>query len=144
MKLYVKYDEHTLHYHREDKDYGDWEESLSFSVDSVHLSRGDDGCRYEEFEVAFDAKVGDTAAVLYMTYSTGDSFGSSDGNGEVLWVFPDGDTAVRAMRKVQTNIKQYSIEFDDGFGNKIVMNNPAAGYFEHLENIDINVFVIKE
>ena len=143
MKLYVKTDEYCTHSHREDRDYGEWSETYSFTVDGVYLNKTP-GERYDMVEVAFDAKVGDTAAVLYMTYSTGDSFGSSTGNGEVIWVFPDGDTAVRAMRKYQANMEKFSVEFDDGFGNLIKMHNPAAGYFERLEDIDVKVCVIEE
>ena len=144
MKLYVKYREVTTSSYFEDKAYGDWNETRNFSLLGVCLEKPERVAQYEEFEVSpnIEADVGNTAVVLYMIYSTGDSFGHGTGYGEILWVFPDGASAVAAMRAVQKQENEYTLEFDDGFGNIIKLSNPAAGYFEDLTLVDTETFKI--
>jgi hypothetical protein len=146
MKLYVKSNERCIDSKRSPEQFGDWYEELDFSVTGVCLSRPDREeyfHKVDEIEVPFDAKVGDRITVLYIVYRTGDSFGYSVGNGEVIWAFHDGSAAVQALRAFEKQEHEYSVEFDDGFGNVVKMSNPAAGYFEDLTLIDTETFTLE-
>jgi hypothetical protein len=150
MKVYVKTRELITDSYRSPEEWGEWSENYDFTVLGVCTTKPDqmagfrDAGRYEEFTIGFEPKIGDTVCVLYMIYSSGDSFGNSDGQGEVFWVFPDGSSAIAAQRIIEKNIEQYTVEFDDGCGNKIQIQNPAAGYFERMTDIDVMTFILKD
>lgn len=145
MELFVQYQEDCTHSEREPVEYGSWSEEWDFRVLSVSMtSRG----RWDEekFEVGFDIKAGEPVFVLYMTYSTGDTFGHANGRGEVLWVFKDADTAREALRlwKEENDKRdpEFSVKFEDDVGRVVQLSNPAAGYFENVGEIDLVTFLV--
>lgn len=101
---------------------------------------------HEKFGLNVDLKAGDPAFVLTMIYSSGDSFGTSRGNGEVLWVFKDAATALAArdkwMQQCRSGEYVESVEFNDEIGNKIRLSNPAAGYFENMSDVIITTMLV--
>jgi hypothetical protein len=144
MKLYVKTQSHCNSSYQEDKDYGDWHSDSSFSIEGVYASTPD-GYNVELIDVPFDFKPGDAVFVLWMTYSSGDSFGHSEGNGEVLWVFKDAAVALAAKalwQKANDKDGHYAVEFIADSGMKVSLSNPAAGYFENLSSLDLSAFLI--
>ena len=142
MKLFVKQVEITISANPPQEEYGSWSTDLHFSVEGVFLSK-DRRYHYEEIEVDFDVKVGDEVHVLYMIYSSGDSFGSSTGNGEVIWVFKDKMLAVEVAKEYE-NTEEYSIFFTTEEGNIVKLSNPAAGYFENISSLNIKSFKVEE
>ena len=146
MELFVQYETRCVHSYREEREYGDWEEDYDFEVKSVSAtSRGQwSGLAHteERFNVAFDAEVGDTVYVLYMIYSSGDSFGRGTGYNEIIWVFNDGGVAQRALAEVRTKEEQYSLEFRDEVSNTIEFSNPGSGYFEYVQGVYLEAYKI--
>lgn len=150
MKVYVQHSSYCDHSERAEEQYGSWSESHTFTVRgaSAEHSRLFDG---EAFDVDFYAGYGETVYVLAMTYGTGDSFGSSTGNGEILWVFKDPLIAREAKMRWQhaCNVhgkdwrndgKQQSCTFRVDGGRYVKLSNPVYGCFEHLESLELHTF----
>lgn len=144
MKIYVEYNEtgdSGSETHGESRWDYTWWSSNYFELKGVTLDLKTP-YNVETFDVCFDAVDGDTVHVLYMIYSTGDTFGSSTGNGEVLWVFKDFEKAENAAKSLRENQNKYSIDILDEENNFVRLNNPGSGYFEHIERITIESFRI--
>ena len=144
MEMFVQYTSNCTHSYREPVEYGDWNEEYDFTVQGATASsRGRwGGLAHDEekFNLAFDAEVDDTVYVLWMTYSTGDSFGHGSGYGEILWVFKDRVAANTALVRVRENSKEYSINFLDDSGQVVTFSNPGSGYFENVDSLTISEF----
>lgn len=142
MKLYVSYYNNCV-VNDFDAGRGDWDHQwhreYDFGIYGVNLDRNG-----ESIDVDFEAKVGDTVYVLSMTYGTGDSFGNSSGEGEILWVFKDFDVAREAALKVREQQNKFSVVFSDENGNVHQLSNPGAGYFECVESVDITTCIVGE
>lgn len=147
MKLYVNTTTKNLESVEPKERFGDWYSSDETSIDCVSLTKTD---RFdeEEFDVMFDANVGDDVYVLYMTYSSGDSFGHSDGNHETIWVFKDPILAYNAKDKYTNKSKKdsldnkWTVECKVDGGQMLKLSNPAAGYFENMSDCDVQHFKI--
>lgn len=137
-KLYVSVSEKVTRYSRSDDDYGDWREDKDFSVTGVFLSE----ISTEVVSIISEVKDGDIVHVLYIRYSTGDSFGQSTGNGEVMYIFSDINAAFEAKDALSRQEQEFSVKFLDDERNVISMSNPAAGYFESLDDVIIESFVV--
>lgn len=145
--LYVKYELNTLESYHSGEQYGDWSATYDFKVKGVSLTEPESYGQYDKYSLP-DVKMGDMVYVLSMTYSSGDSFGSSYGNGEVLWVFKDPALAMRAKQtydKVnrEDNSHEFSIDIETDDGTKFKMSNPAAGYFENMGSCDVAIFLVE-
>lgn len=145
MDLYVQYDEICTHSYRSPEQWGDWSESYDFRVKGVSLTSRN--CYDEEkLGCLVDVKAGEPVFVLYMTYSTGDTFGRAEGKGEVIWVFKDPDLAMKAKSKFEEeNNKrdpEFSVEFEADGNIDVRQSNPAAGYFENVGYIDVETFLV--
>lgn len=135
--IYVVYDTHVDEDYRSDEEWGDWRRSQTSSVVSANLSKPDRYYGYEKFNVCFNADAGQDVYALVLTYGTGDSFGHSSGNMEILWVFQQEILAEKALEWFNEKSENYTIEFFQEDLNKIQISNPASGYFECVENIEI-------
>ncbi len=148
MKIYVQHKQYCTNSTQSDESYSEWSASYDSEITGASLSPkyGD-----EEFEVSFECTPGIPVFVLSMTYTTGDSFGSSSGNLEILWVFKDPETALNAKQVWETacynhdnslTYDDYSVQFQDEQQNIITLSNPAIGYFEKIENINLSIFLL--
>lgn len=146
MELFVQYTQVCVENEPAKEEYGDWYAAYDFTVKSVSTGSFNgkyrDSVSEEQFEVDFEVNPGDTLWVLSMTYSSGDSFGRSDGNGEVLWVFKDRKLAETAGDALYDHQDDWEIEFEVESGKKIKMSNPAAGYFENIGTLRVEPFVL--
>lgn len=108
------------------EEYGTWSEQYEFTLDKASLSdyRGDD------FPVN-SVKLGDDIWVLYLTYSDGNSFGSADGKGLIIWAFADASVAKRALHDCEHAIEKenQSFVFISDDGKTITTGNPTSDYF---------------
>ena len=153
MMLYIEVDSSCLEDYWDGEQYGDWYQSLDFSIKSVHLQKPE-YATYEEFEVPFDVVSGDEVHILWMMYSSGDSFGQSDGNHELIWIFKDKEVA-KAAEISYTNIatnesinnncdhdsSMITIVIDSG--EEMKLSNPAWGYFENVSSINLQTFKVE-
>ena len=146
MELFVQYESICTDSYREDKEYGDWSETWEYEVKGISVSsRGRwSGLAHDEerINVSFDAEAGTPVHILWMTYSTGDSFGHGDGYGEILWVFKNADVARQALAAFQANADQYSIPIKDDAGNTVTLHNPGSGYFESVNSLQVDTFIL--
>lgn len=135
MKLYVDYSSNCYEHYTSPEQWGSWYSHSDPSIDGVHIRKSIG----ESFEVPFDVEVGDTVLVLYMVYSTGDSFGHSTGNLSIEWVFKDKQLAYDAYNKLVEAEKaekyHFMVALEDG--SEMTLYNPSHGYFEHMERIDL-------
>jgi hypothetical protein len=138
MKLHVKYEENVVKSHRQPVEFGDWSQTCDFQVTGAYLN-AEPRYTIDEFEVNFEAKAGETLYVLYVNYSTGDSFGTARGKGSLLHVFLDPAVAYAAKKAVQEQEpeKPSHFEFIDEAGKTIKVSNPASSYFENISGIHI-------
>lgn len=145
MKLFLKTDTHCHYSEYSPEPYGAWSEELSFEVEGVFTEKCSDFWEGEFYEL-HGASAGDSVYVLYLTYSTGDSFGYRSGNGEIVGVYKDIKVAKQAHKIYMENEDEYSIKlpFETYEGVKFQeISNPAAGYFESLESLEITGFTIE-
>lgn len=144
MNIYVKTDSYCTSHYRSDEEYGDWGSNSIFSIEGVYAT-SPDSYSAELINVPFDFVTGDVVYVLWMTYTSGDSFGQSDGNGEVLWVFKDPQVALNAQnvwQKSHDADDHYNVTFIADGGLSVSLSNPAAGYFENVSSLDLTSFVV--
>ena len=144
MELYVEYESYCTDSYHSGEQYGDWHEHRDHRIEGVRLSKPSYSGS-EKFTVDYDVKPGDNVYVLVMVYGTGDSFGHSTGNVEILWVFKDIKVAREAERKIN-NLGEdaYSMKIKTDSGKTIQLSNPSAGYFESLEHLHIQVCEVQK
>jgi hypothetical protein len=141
-KIYIDANETCIHDFNDGRQYGSWESDYDFNVNSASLS-GDDW--KEIVTIGSDMGVGDIIYILSIRFGTGDSFGSASGRGEVIYAFKDAGVAMEAKRIWEKyGVDEFSITFLDDEGNEVKMSNPAAGYFETLECVSVDVFTLGE
>lgn len=141
LRVVVRYKETTDHYEHSGEQYGSWSESRTFEVKGARVVHKNYKTVYEEEGFLVPADTG-TVYVLYMRYSDGDSFGHCDGKGAILGCFGNRDVAMAAEAEVQKQRDEFQIAVKDDFGREITIRNPGAGYFEHIDDIEIVAFVI--
>lgn len=141
MRICVTYDEMCTHSERESGSYGSWSESYSSSVTGAYRVTDDEKTPYESetFIVPDDAT---EVFVVYMIYSTGDSFGHSDGNIDIIHCTSDEEAADRLAKYITDNPDEYTIKFTDDFGREISLGNRGAGYFERISYVGVERYSI--
>jgi hypothetical protein len=136
MRICVTYDETCYDAARSSERYGSWSESYSSSVTGAYRIGDDDEAPYEsETFIVPD----DTTAVfvVYMIYSTGDSFGCADGKIDIIHCTKDEEAADRLAKLITENPDESTIKFTDDFGREISLYNNGAGYFESIDYVGI-------
>lgn len=132
--VYVNYDEFVVDSEYSDEAWGPWRQDWTFNLDSVTLSKKKDWGDYESINTPNDVVEGQNVHVLWMTYSSGDSFGCASGKGEIIWVFTDYEVAKAALDAWENpkNWKNYAVKYAIEDGTIITSSNPADGYFSDL------------
>lgn len=133
--LYCSYNEHS------GEQFGSWEESWDFSVTGARIAKDDENTRYNED--GFKVPDGTTEVhVLSMHYSEGDSFGRAEGKGIVVGCWADIEKAKMAEEELRKNMNEYMIETIDDFDRIIKISNPGAGYFDSVDLIQLETFIL--
>lgn len=141
--IYVKTNERITHSEREDRKHGNWKVEKQSEVLDVVLDRYLNAhSGVEMFEC--DAQVGDTVYVVSVTYTTGDSFGNSKGNLAVAGVYNNTKDAIAVRTKIEEQPRKsgLNVTLSDGTVQKIY--GPWMGYFERVEVVDIESFIVKQ
>lgn len=145
--VYVQHHEYTVDSQPAEEQYGNWSETSDFIIDGVAL---DTKLRwgYDAVQIAPAVVVGDPVWVLYMTYSTGDSFGCHHGKGEVIWVFVDEAVATKNLNSLESLRgpvgEMASFTFTDEDGEVLHMSNPANDYFSSVEGFHLQPCIVGE
>jgi hypothetical protein len=141
IKVLVEYDERCTHSEREPKQYGSWSEQYSSSITNVRRISDDEDRPYRSDVFAVPEGT-DKVYVVYMIYSTGDSFGRREGNIDVIHCTAREDAAHALADKITKNADEYSIEFVDDFDRPIKISNRGAGYFESIDYVSVECYTI--
>jgi len=130
-------------YWREDSDdsYGSWGESYSNRFEKLELTES-----YPDIVSSLNFKSGENALVVWVQYSTGDSFGRSDGGAvEAIGVFKDYKAACELSAAVELANKNNSnkIEITTSDGQEFNIYANWSGYFEDLDSVEIDSVIIR-
>jgi hypothetical protein len=133
----------------------------SWTVDGVSLSKNT-GWEQEEVPVDFGVEKGDTVYLLYAIYSTGDSFGRDDcANLENILIFKDHEKAEAAKKAIRNHYdrcnrwydgddkiedfnQQFSLMLKTETGLEYELHVPWTGYFESLDRVEVEPFVVEK
>ena len=152
--LYVGYTEVCTRHKKPIEEYGFWHKDYEFDVVNVSVTDprklpGSCEVSVETIEIPSAVNVGDTVYVLYMTYSDGDSFGTAEGQGEVLYVFKNKQIAEEAHTKwvnacdVGLDEVLNSVCFHKDDRSTLALSNPASGYFSNVGHIDLIELIVE-
>jgi len=141
-EIYIKFTQDITQEEYEDKPYGDWWEQWRFSVDSVNLSDSA-SLNVEKYNLP-DIDVGDEVYVVCLRYSDGDSFGYSQGKGEIVWAFKSKVLAEGLVNIIKIHKDEVNFSFINDCGEDVKLSNPAFGYFECLDDVYIETFIVEE
>lgn len=135
--------------YRSGEQYGKWRRAYVNTFRSVTLLRTEQDRNWfgEKVPVAFPVKPGDTVFVLWAEYSTGDSFGREEGTTDIITVFQNYDTALKARDAIYTKVRgpedpnwrtraTISLQLD-GTKTPYDYYAPFMGYFERLDTIHV-------
>jgi hypothetical protein len=148
-QLYVAYTQICTNSEESEEEYGSWSKEHDFTVNSVHINNPKFSEEYnydfnvENIAVPVEVKSGDVVYVLSITYSDGDSFGSSSGEGEILYVFKD-KVIGEAAEKIWGKDIDHSVNFQIDDGSYLTMSNPSYGYFSNVCSIDLIEFTVED
>ena len=148
IQVYCTHDE------REDVPYGSWEKSHSHSVGSTAIIRAT--ARYGGVPVDFEPKVGKTVYLVYMIWSSGDSFGRDDQGSSEQLIYRTREDAEKAravllepLPKVETqqswdeHVASHTVKVPLPSGNgEQTFCRPWFGHFESLDSIDIHELTV--
>lgn len=127
--------------------YGEWSASYSNSVKDVHIDP-----KYPDIASIHEFKPADVAFLVWVEYSTGDSFGRADrGSVESIGLFKDEATAnelVAALNKPpksKNDEDKYKFKHTTSDGQTFEYTwVPWGGYFESLEEVYCQPVVIRK
>ena len=115
-----------------EEEFGDWSELYSNSFKSITKTD-----KYPDVTSLHDFKSGDVAYLVWVEYSTGDSFGSGHRNGtEVIALLKNGADATALEKAIFISGDKFSWTSSEG---QVIEYGfaPWRGYFENLEDVHI-------
>ena len=139
MKLYLLYRESRsggeVCEGQEDEAWPNYEDkTIEWDLLHCKLSRHEREHSYEEIDVPFEVKKGDTVYVVYVRYKTGGTFGRILGAWVIVGVFNSLDEAAALERSIN----------DRSYEKRKGIYVPWRGYFERFESCDIEYMTVKE
>lgn len=90
--------------------------------------------------------------LLYVKYSTGDSFGNDGGQLEIIDLYESEELALEQMRKIEEDYKIYQKNsMNSDYSINLLLNGSKPvrlscawkGYFEHMEDVGVETFRLK-
>lgn len=141
IKVLVEYEERCTHSEREKVQFGSWSENYSSSITNVRRISDDEDRPYRS-DVFVVPEGTEQVYVVYMIYSTGDSFGRSEGNIDIIHCTANENSAHALAEKITKNPDEYTIEFVDDFDRPIKISNRGAGYFERIDYVAVDCYSI--
>lgn len=135
---------HGANYSNIDFDYT-WEEDNSVEYKGLVLSE-----RAGDFPCPEGVKLGDKLILVFVTYRTGDSFGSSTGNTVEVALFnlEEIDKAKELVSLIQKDYEQnpeYSFEKKGNlikYDGRKISTTTWKGYFEQLQSVDYQILEV--
>lgn len=138
-KIRIDYDNYRhITHHRDPKD--DWDRDNTAGDINIHgiILVGEND--YQDLTVPFDIDINKSYILLWADYSTGDSFGHDDNQVEFIDLFETMDRAIAARKAfLENNGDSYSCKYIREDGTEISVHVPWSGYFEHLNDLRLEV-----
>lgn len=125
LKFDVQVDTHVTRAADPDDKWDNDSTDGTVTVSSCTLIDADE---YGSLPCSFPVKVGDTIYLVWAQYSTGDSFGSYGAQYELCAVFDNPSDAEKEKDRLE-NTSDYSV--------------PWTGYFESLDSLNVESFVVQ-
>lgn len=141
-KLKVLYTQHTEgpSYFEDSEEYR--EDYTTFYVDGLKIDN-----KYLDVETSLDIKEGEKVYLLYVVYTTGDSFSTSHGGSiEFINVYRDIEVAKenerRINKKEETNDYHIILKTSNG-ESEYRIYTPWIGYFESIDYVEIKELTVE-
>lgn len=104
---------------------------------------------YHDFPINFDPKNG--IYLVYVVYTTGDSFGYDGGQVEFITAYDSAEKAEENAKKIRDHYNQYkanetsdySVSLKDNDGNTFQQYASWEGYFEHIDELIVEHLTYK-
>lgn len=143
-KIYIKTSIRTIEDYWDGEQYGDWREEYSYEGLTVFQSSqaGELGVYTREIEVDFEPQIGQLVFPVIVSYGSGNTFGHSSGNIEIVGIYDTADRAQHVRNAIEEDYKNsggYELEVD---GQKIYTYN-WKGYFECLEWVRVETELVR-
>lgn len=113
-----------------------WDNDCTEADISVHGIKVVDEENYRHMAVPFKVVSGQTYYLLWADYNTGDSFGSYGNQVEFVDLFQTYEAAEIAKQELLSS-KKYSTKYTRDDGTRIDFYIPWEGYFESLNELNI-------
>jgi hypothetical protein len=131
-----------------DEEFSDREDEVNnYTIHSVSIgSNKKHHTFYDEldFPVDYEVKKGDTVFIVVVTFEDGDTFGRSYGNVCVVDIFTNEEEAETLASIISDDEKK--CDKDDILDRKAKRSYegyaPWDGYFERLENVEVQKFIV--
>lgn len=139
MRVYYDYSSYGDSYHSTEE-WGEWWSRESVTYNHVSLTG-----KYSGIDIDFEPQVGDFVYLVAVTYGSGDSFGYSEGNEEVLGIYKDEETAKRLVGCIKNDLEEPSSYGSKGPFHEFpdVRTYIWKGYFESFEACTIHKLEVK-
>lgn len=143
----VSLNKECLSYRRPTEQYGDWSEEYENTFESIRLATRKDFS--PDLVSTLDLKTGDECFVVWVEWSTGDSFGwAKNGDTEAIGVFKD-KTSARELKQALESFKpdpdvddyeeKYKFKLTTSDGQRFQIDwVPWCNFFEKLEEVHID------
>jgi hypothetical protein len=139
----VHIDRDCVHDFHDGKEYGHWENEYVNTFQGV--TKGDPKS-YADIQSTLSFAEGDKGYVVWVEYSSGDSFGHGTRNDvSALAVFKDREAAgefARAVEAHNTDEHGYTMKLITSDGQNHEVCASWCGYFEHLDEVHVDEFVM--
>ncbi len=142
-KYKVEFNQVCISSHRDPGSYGDWSESFDNSFRRITKVKD-----YADLTSIFDFKDGEKAYLVWLEYSSGDSFGHDEKSSvTAIGLFKDYKTATELKDKILADNKEKDHEYkpikiETSDGQKFSEYPSWKGYFESLDNVIITEVTI--
>lgn len=128
---------------RSTEQFGSWHKSYSNAAPS-YIEKED---KYPDVLSTYDCENGDVVILVWIEYSTGDSFGKPDrGSAEAIGVFTD----MKAAKELKNHITKQADDNKDGYciktsDGQVFQSDyaPWNGYFEKLEEVHLSIAEVR-
>lgn len=128
-----------------EEEYGDWSESCSNSFDYISRTKEKD---YPDVVSSLDITIGDPCYVVWVEWSSGDSFGSGyRNNSDAVAVFKTYEDADDLKNRIERRSENdpYMIKYTAKDGQEIdIYAGGWTGYFETLESVNIEHVIMQK
>lgn len=143
-KAYIKTSIRTIEDYWDGEQYGDWREEYSYEGLTVYASEqgGQFGTYTVGVKTDFEPKAGQVVYPVVVLYGSGNSFGHSSGNVQIVAVYDNEEKAERLRKTIQDNYasgRESSFDFE----GENIYSYTWTGYFECLENVFVETELVR-